>query len=109
MKSVEINGDEINDWDSFHDLFMAKFGFPGFYGRNMNAWIDCMSYINDDDAEMTSIHADRHELITLVISSSESLRKRCPEIFESITDCTAFVNQRFIEDNDQTRILLCLE
>ena len=29
-------------------------GFPGFYDRNMNAWIDCMSYIDELGAGMNS-------------------------------------------------------
>jgi len=35
--------DAITDWASFHDVFMHTLGFPDFYGRNMDAWIDCMT------------------------------------------------------------------
>ena len=40
---VRIDGDRIVDWDTFHNVFTEAFGFPGFYGRNMNAWIDCLT------------------------------------------------------------------
>lgn len=40
---VDIPAHEITDWDSFHDVFKRVFGFPDFYGRNMDAWIDCMT------------------------------------------------------------------
>ena len=43
-KNVQIDGSAISDWNSFHDIFAAAFGFPAFYGRNMNAWIDCMTW-----------------------------------------------------------------
>src|SRR5688572_7987636 len=40
---IKIDTQRITDWKSFHNLFAEVFGFPGFYGRNMDAWIDCMS------------------------------------------------------------------
>ncbi|MDZ4753789.1 MAG: barstar family protein [Phycisphaerae bacterium] len=30
--------------------FAETFGFPGFYGRNMNAWNDCMTFLDGPDA-----------------------------------------------------------
>jgi RNAse (barnase) inhibitor barstar len=44
---VSIPVDLITDWPSFHDVFKQALGFPDFYGRNMNAWIDCLTYLND--------------------------------------------------------------
>ncbi|WP_198291405.1 barstar family protein [Methyloversatilis discipulorum] len=38
---AKIECDRITDWPSFHDEFNRVFQFPAFYGRNMNAWIDC--------------------------------------------------------------------
>ncbi len=35
---VRIDTNRIVDWNSFHDVFAEAFGFPDFYGRNMNAW-----------------------------------------------------------------------
>jgi RNAse (barnase) inhibitor barstar len=39
---VAIPVSEIDDWESFHSVFQRELGFPAFYGRNMNAWIDCL-------------------------------------------------------------------
>ena len=33
----------LKDWERFHDFFANTFEFPGYYGRNMDAWNDCMS------------------------------------------------------------------
>ena len=38
MKRIHIDTARIKDWDSFHNVFAEAFGFPGFYGRNMDAW-----------------------------------------------------------------------
>ena len=42
---VLIDGGRIVDWSSFHAVFAEGMGFPEFYGRNMDAWIDCMTYV----------------------------------------------------------------
>ena len=49
MTVVRLDCDRITDWDSFHAVFAEVFGFPNFYGRNMNAWIDCMTYLDDPE------------------------------------------------------------
>lgn len=33
---VRIDCNLLLDWESFHDTFVQEFGFPDFYGRNMN-------------------------------------------------------------------------
>ena len=97
MKIVKVNTDEILDWDSFHDLFSKKFGFPKFYGGNMDAWIDCMTSLDSPDDGMTSIHAKQGETIILELENITSLANRNKEIYEAIIECSAFVNHRKIE------------
>ena len=53
MTRVAIDTRRVIDWDSFHNEFAEVFGFPRFYGRNMNAWIDCMTYLDDPESGMT--------------------------------------------------------
>jgi hypothetical protein len=43
MPVVDVPLTKIADWESFHMTFAATLGFPGFYGRNMNAWIDSLT------------------------------------------------------------------
>ena len=56
MPLVRLDGSRLRTWDGFHDAFASAFGFPGFYGRNMNAWIDCMSYLDDPDTTLDIFH-----------------------------------------------------
>ncbi len=44
---VTLSTEHITDWETFHAECARVFGFPQFYGRNMNAWIDCLSYLHD--------------------------------------------------------------
>ncbi len=47
---VIIDCAKIKSANDLHDAFDRIFGFPEYYGRNMDAWIDCMSCIDDPDA-----------------------------------------------------------
>ncbi|MHC4178647.1 MAG: barstar family protein [Planctomycetota bacterium] len=67
MQRIRLQADKISDWKSFHYEFARLFGFPQFYGRNMNAWIDCMSYLDDPEAAMTTLRLEKSELLLLEI------------------------------------------
>jgi hypothetical protein len=56
---ITIAADQITDWDSFHSVFQATLGFPEFYGRNMDAWIDCMTYVDDPSGGLTRVSIRR--------------------------------------------------
>jgi hypothetical protein len=94
---VTIPTDQITDWDSFHSVCKTAFGFPDFYGRNMNAWIDCMTYLDEPPSGMTNISVDVGDLVTLRIDDAPDFRRRCPEQYAALVECTAFVNYRRIE------------
>jgi RNAse (barnase) inhibitor barstar len=104
--TVRINGDEIQDWDTFHNVFAETFGFPGFYGRNMDAWIDCMSYLAEPEAEMTTIHTTDGGVVTLVVENADSLKERCPEQYSALVECAGFVNWRLTERNEPAVLAL---
>ena len=97
MKRVTIDTNEISDWDSFHECFAREFGFPDFYGKNMNAWIDCMSSLECPDDGMTAIHVTPGETLVLSLENMTSLSERCPDIYDAILECSAFVNYRKLE------------
>ena len=89
MNRAEIDVSEVRDWEDFHDYFTQKFEFPDYYGRNMNAWIDCMEdYALGGDSLM------------LHIEGMSGLKGRCPEIYEAICECSAFINYRSKESGE---------
>ena len=97
MAGVRLNTDKIIDWQSFHQTCKEAIGFPDFYGMNMNAWNDCMSYL-DEDAGMTRFLLSQGEALHIEITDTESFNSRLPEILDALIECSAFVNQRYIED-----------
>ncbi len=107
MAVFEINGDEITDVASFHDVFARVFDFPEFYGRNMDAWNDCMSDLHGP-AALSGHHLPDGEPIDITLLNAESFAKRCPDVFRSFVGSTAFVNGLYAERGDQARISLIL-
>ncbi len=103
MPIVDISMSQITDWDTFHDTFSAALGFPDFYGRNMNAWIDCLSY---EDDGITAFRVEPGDVLTLQLHDCKPFRARCPETFEAIVDAAAFVNYRRIERDDRPILAL---
>ena len=81
---VEIDARQITDWASFHDVFDKVMGFPDFYGRNMDAWIDCMTSLDDPDDGLTSVHAPSGGVLVLHVEHIGDLANRCPDIYEAI-------------------------
>jgi RNAse (barnase) inhibitor barstar len=94
---VEIDCDKILGWKSFHDEFARAFGFPEFYGKNMNAWIDCLTYLDDPQDTMTTVHCEPNSVVTLQLRNVGPLRERSVELYAAILECSAFVNWRRIE------------
>jgi RNAse (barnase) inhibitor barstar len=107
-KTVRINADLITDWDSFHDIFKLIFGFPDFYGRNMNAWIDCMTDIDVKETGMTKFWINKTDTLVIELTNSANFKERCGEIYLALLECSAFVNSRKAENNAQAMIAVAL-
>jgi hypothetical protein len=108
MARVILPAADIRDFDTFHTVCARALGFPSFYGRNMNAWIDCMSYVDDPGAGMTSVTVAQGEQLAVEIPGSMELRERAPGVFGDLIECTAAVNRRFVERGSRPAIALVL-
>jgi RNAse (barnase) inhibitor barstar len=94
---VAISTRRIVDWESFHAVFGEALGFPDFYGGNLDAWIDCMTYLDDADAGMSTITCSPGSVVTLHLDDATDFAMRCAEQYAALVECTAFVNWRRIE------------
>lgn len=109
MRRVRVDCSRISDWSSFHDVFQAAFGFPEFYGRNMNAWIDCMSDLADRDSGMSTVHCDPGSFVVLELVNAKRFKRVCPDQFSAVVECTAFVNFRNLEAGEAPALMLAFE
>lgn len=106
MKTVVIDGAVVKDEVSFHEIFRQALGFPNFYGRNFNAWIDCMSYLDDPQAGMSSVHVDCGEVLVLAIQNAEQFKKQSAEVWLAFLECAAFVNWRRAERGEPSLLVV---
>jgi len=95
----------ITDWGSFDEVCQEVFGFPAFYGRNMNAWIDCLTYLDLGDG-MSRFHLRPGEKLVVEVLEAKDLMRRVPDIFAGLIETTAAVNQRHIHDGKEPMIAL---
>jgi RNAse (barnase) inhibitor barstar len=105
-RNIQIDCSKISDWESFHNYFSKAVGFPRFYGRNMNAWIDCMTDLDAPETGMSSVHVSAGDTLILCLSEAHALKKRCPDIYDALVECSAFVNYRRIEMGKQAVLAL---
>lgn len=101
MKTVTVDGAAILDESSFHKVFSDAMGFPGFYGNNLNAWIDCMSYLDDPQSDMSTFHVESGETLIIVVTNAAQFKMNCPDLWLAFLECVAFVNWRCLEQGDR--------
>jgi hypothetical protein len=107
-KIVAIPTEDIIDWPSFHEVFQKALGFPTFYGRNMNAWIDCMTSIDAPEHGMSTVKVESDELLVLSLEDAPGFQARCQEQYKALLECLAFVNYRRIEAEERPVLALML-
>ena len=108
IKIITLPSDKIISWGTFHTVFQDTFGFPSFYGRNINAWIDCMTYIDDADSGMSNVTVAKGGMVVIKVGNSGAFAKRCSEQYKALIECTAFVNHRRVEVGELPILTLML-
>jgi RNAse (barnase) inhibitor barstar len=102
---VHFPGRLVDDWQSFHQISKEVFGFPDFYGMNMDAWIDCLRYVDDGMSRFDIAGSDRLEI---VVDDSEQFRAHASEIFEAFVEAVAFINDDYLKSGDKAKISLVM-
>lgn len=74
-------------------------GFPDFYGANMDAWIDCMTYLESKDG-MTKVHVPKGGVLLIQLLNAKDLKERFPDAYNALIECSAFVNYRRLDQGD---------
>jgi hypothetical protein len=106
---VSIDADAIVDEASFHDVFSQALGFPSFYGRNLNAWVDCLSSLDEPAGGLCSVQLVPGELLTLIVDNARSFRERLPDLFAAFLEAAAFVNWRRIKSGEAPVLVLAFD
>ncbi|MGE5651281.1 barstar family protein [Noviherbaspirillum sp. UKPF54] len=107
MPTVRLNGKAIRNWRDFHRESRSAFGFPEFYGHNMDAWIDCLSTLREGDG-MSRFTLGPDDALDVEVLHADILRRQAPEILDALLDCAAAVNERYEENGEKPALRLLL-
>ena len=77
LRIIDVPAAEIIDWESFHDVFARVFQFADYYGRNFNARIDLMTYL-DLEGQVDALVVPPGTLVGLRLRGAESFAARAP-------------------------------
>ena len=103
---TRIDASKIIDAGSFHAVFSAALGFPAFYGRNMDAWVDCLASVDRPSEGMTVVHVAPGEVLTLAVEHAQDFKARCPLLFAALVECAAFVYWQRVESGEPAVLAL---
>ena len=107
MATAELNGAAIDGMESFHAASKAAFGFPDTYGNTMDAWVDCLSYLRDDDG-MSKFRLKPNETLEIVVKDAAALKAAAPDILEELTFCIGGINERYEDYGEKPALKLTL-
>ncbi|MCB9625194.1 MAG: barstar family protein [Sandaracinus sp.] len=79
---MTIDASRLVDEASFHAVFAEAFGFPGFYGRNWDAWNDCMGSV-DERTRADRGHLCAGAVVTLVLENATEFREKRRDLYDA--------------------------
>jgi len=107
MATAELNGAAVVDEASFHAECKRVFGFPDLYASTMDAWVDCLSYLRDEDG-MSKFRLQDDEVLKIVVKHSDQMRERVPDILEEMAFCIIGINERYEDYGEKPALELVL-
>jgi hypothetical protein len=107
MAVARLDGTSIDDWTSFHEACKVAFGFPDFYDCNMDAWVDCLSYLRDDDG-MCKFRLAPDEVLRIEILHADALRAKMPDLLDELAFCIDMLNDRYCDYGEKPALELVL-
>ena len=107
MATAELNGAAIVDEASFHAESRRAFGFPASYANTMDAWVDCLGYLRDED-NMTKFRLKPDEVLEIVVTDADKLRAQAPDLLEEMSFCIGGINERYEDYGEPPALELVL-
>lgn len=105
MATVTLDGATIRSWEDFHAQSKTAFGFPDYYGDNMDAWMDCLRYLRDDEG-MTRFTLSGREVLTIEIKGSDALRQHVPDMIDELVFCVSVLNESYEDFGEEPALRL---
>jgi len=107
MATAELDGAAITNFDSFHAACKVALGFPADYSATMDAWVDCLSYLRDEDG-MSKFRLKPNEVLEIVIKNADAMKAAAPDILEEVAYCIGGINERYEDYGEKPALKLTL-
>lgn len=107
MAVAELNGAVIVNEATFFAESRRAFGFHTANGDTIDTWVDCLSYLRDDE-NMTKFRLQPDEVLEIVITDSAALRSRLPDLVDEIVFCVGGINERYEDYGEKPALELVL-
>ncbi|BES86841.1 hypothetical protein PEC302107_30640 [Pectobacterium araliae] len=105
-KKVKIDFAKIKTLDDFYNELSDLFGFPDFFGRNINALIDCLFSLRYPEDEMTKITVSTSEYLLIELYNFSLTTE---EIKETLIITIENVSLKCKEKGQEPSIVLLLK
>ncbi|GLS24608.1 barstar family protein [Marinibactrum halimedae] len=103
IKKLKLNLLQIKTMDEFYDEISNLFGFPDFFGRNIDALIDCLFSLRYPEDEMTNVHLMDSEFMLLEVYGISSVDQK---IRDTLIFAVEFANAKNNEKGNDPVIIL---
>ena len=107
--SVDVDLSNVSTWPELHTTFQEAMGFPDFYGRNSDAWIDCMSCVDEAALGMSKVTVPSGDMLEIRIAGGHALKEKDAAIYAGLLEMVGFVNWRRREVGDTAVLRLAID
>jgi len=105
LKKIELDFSNITKLEQMHQLLKEKFGFPGFYGCNGDALIDCWSELRvSKDSLCSNVNLGKSETLILECKNLASKNKI---LIREFLGAVSAVNEREISRGNTPSLFIC--
>lgn len=109
MTIIRIDARRLTDTAGLHAAMSEAFGFPDFYGKNLDALVDCLTHLDDAKAGMTRVQVFPDEAALLVLDHLDGKNKQQAAQVKVLVDAVAFVNWRRLEKGQRAILALAYD
>ena len=74
----------------------------------MDAWIDCLTYLDEGDG-MSRFKLAPNEALEPELLNSDQLKRGAPDLYTGLIECAGFVNQRYVDRGKSPVLRLVLK
>jgi hypothetical protein len=101
---IKVPLEDVVDWDAAHTALARALQFPDYYGRNGNAFIDCLTDITHGWDVPPLLAAG--ETLTIDLGNTSLHADSFREVTDAICGWVASVNWRDIQEGLPARVLI---